>query len=244
MSTSSGSGLSAEQLRRIEENRHRARQKLASKKPQPGAGCRAAPLSAARSGQVSQLGANSAQSKADGSSLYGNARILNPLPATNVPGGGIATKTLSVKLPQLQSVALSSKPSQHAQGHTATNIKFSALKRTIKANLMLTSKQRFEAVMPYDASAIDIFKRMPSSFYSELSIVTLSIAIVYFTEYDIHPFTQNSCTMYCLCFICVFTSQSVDAKTLTWSFGIETYNKLGMELHSCTVHYMQLLFSL
>ena len=192
-SSGSGSGLSAEQLRRMEENRHRARQKLASRKTQPEAGSCGTTQSTARGTQLGANSVHSSQRKADGSSLYGHAHIMHPLPATSIPSGGVTSNTLPVRpAPQLQStVALPSKPSQHTSGHATTGhatighattghattghaasiIKFSALKRTIKANLMLTSKQRFEVVMPYDASAIDIFKRMPSSSYSEYGIV-------------------------------------------------------------------------
>lgn len=43
--------------------------------------------------------------------------------------------------------------------------KFSALQKKISANLTLVSRSRFKAVAPYDASLIEVFKKMPSRSY-------------------------------------------------------------------------------
>ena len=46
--------------------------------------------------------------------------------------------------------------------------KFAALQKRICANLTLVSRTRFKAVVPYDSSLIEVFKKMPSRSYGRV----------------------------------------------------------------------------
>lgn len=170
------SALTAEQLRRIEENRIRARQKLANrKKREEIISSGPAPGSTPRQPWIQPSRTDTATS-------------------TNFP--------FNKPHGQLQNVSTA----PLAAEKTATqSVKFSEIvRKTIKANLILVSRQRFEVVMPYDVSAIEVFKKMPSNVYSKsngLSINLISMVTIF-----------------------LFTA---DAKKTTWSFEINAYNKLG-----------------
>ena len=147
----SSSQLSAEQLRRIEENRRKARERLASK-------------------------THAEQPPKSNNTANGPSTAL-PFPHAPVHG---------VKHGSCNHATVNSRPQSHddcssgakVTTGSATSVKKpdTAIKKvvelvrpTIKANLRLTSKQRFEIVMPYDRQAIEVFKKTPTNAYSELT---------------------------------------------------------------------------
>ena len=176
----SGSGLSAEQLRRIEENRHRAREKLASRQqPQQVASCTVhqpatRPTSSSSSEHSQHFHSHPTNlNHTAGARPYpkpSECRLTRAVPtALSRPPSASHTQQ-----PPAVATALSRPPSHTRQapglGHASTaNVKFTELvRRTIKANLILVSRQEFEVVIPYDRSTIEVFKKIPSNAYSEL----------------------------------------------------------------------------
>ena len=151
----SSSQLSAEQLRRIEENRRRARERLARKThaEQP-------PKS------------------------NNTAHVLSTaIPFPHAPVHGVIHGVIHGSC---NHATVNSRPQSHDECSSAakvttgsaTSVKKpdTAIKKVvelvrpaIKANLRLTSKQRFEIVMPYDRQAIEVFKKTPTNAYGELT---------------------------------------------------------------------------
>ena len=127
----SSSQLSAEQLRRIEENRRRARERLDRK-------------------------THAEQPPKSNNTAHGscNHATVNSRPQSHDDCSSAAKVTTgsatSVKKPD-----------------TAIKKVVELVRPAIKANLRLTSKQRFEIVMPYDRQAIEVFKKTPTNAYSE-----------------------------------------------------------------------------
>ena len=171
--------MSAEQLRRMEENRCQARERLASRKTQCETGGTAPTHTATylptgrnfysnlRSVTLSDRGTQG------NFTLHAASHSSNPTPTpwTRIPSS-ISSTTHSKPATQDPSLATVARSPQQDAGASMSRLKFSELKRTIQANLMLISQERFEIVLPYDASAIDIFKRMPSNIYSKYSALT------------------------------------------------------------------------
>lgn len=167
--------LSAEQLCRMEENKRRAREKLAGKRS-------GLPLTGKMSPSVSEtLGPPAAKrptlhaGKLTGSSYLTNsgtsAQAPNPRPfldskfrfQNTAPGstkkfmfGSSAGKYN--KAHSLSAVSAHSAPLQ---------MKFNELQKAVKANLTLVSRTRFKILVPYDPNLIDIFKQVPSRSYGE-----------------------------------------------------------------------------
>ena len=138
----SSAELSAEQLRRIEENKRRAREKLARREhgePPP----RNTAHQSTRALKPSQNRGHSTGSNAYGCSFTANSH--------NYSSG---TKYVT---------GLATKPDTSSKKYVEL------VRPKIKANLRLASKQRFEIVIPYDKQAIEIFKKTPTNSYSELT---------------------------------------------------------------------------
>ena len=158
------SGLSAEQLKRIEENRHRAREKLASKKQQDQSSTvqqqRLVPVHPSAPEHHSTL----LQAPSHSTAICSRERseknyVGNPHPQNSIICHNLSSTT------QSQS---SQKMTKHRSQHIPTDgrLKYTELVRpTIKANLILVSKQRFKVVVPYDKLAIVMFKKTPSNAY-------------------------------------------------------------------------------
>ena len=138
----SSAELSAEQLRRIEENKRRAREKLARRghgEPPP----RNTAHQSTRALKPLQNPGHSTGANAYGCSFTANSH--------NYSSG---TKDVT---------GLATKPD------TSSRKCVELVRPKIKANLRLASKQRFEIVIPYDKQAIEIFKKTPTNSYSELT---------------------------------------------------------------------------
>ena len=155
--------LSAEQLKRIEENRHKAKEKLASRKQQQTVSHEKT-ISSAQTGSQRQVSVSTAHSRV-------------PSHITAVCSGEIGRSTNRNVHPKTLEFHTSStsvtaaNKSSHAQQPPAISsntVKYTQLvKKTVKANLTLVSKQRFEIVVPYDKLAIEVFKKTPSNAYSK-----------------------------------------------------------------------------
>ena len=168
--------MSAEQLRRMEENRHQARERLASRRTQCEAGGTAPNHTATYLPTGRNFYSNSHSVILPNRGTQGNFTLHapshpsnpapTPTPWTRIPST-ISSTAHSKPVTQAPSVTTVARAPQQDAGAGMSHLKFSELKRTIQANLMLVSRERFEIVLPYDASAIDIFKRMPSNMYSK-----------------------------------------------------------------------------
>ena len=203
-SSVSESCLSSEQLKRIEENRIRAREKLASR---------------TQSGQQSSLQSrpNTHNSLVQQQTRTSSAQFCGK---EQKSGGSTHPKP-----PVCTAVGTATQPkapnSTHRDVATSGNLRFTQLVKpqtTIKANLRLISRSRFEIVMPYDKLAIEAFKKAPSNSYSESTPRV--------------PRTPHRAVCVCVSWICL----DADAKSSVWSFGVEVYNKLGSQISRVHVY--------
>ena len=137
---SCSSRLSAEQLKRIEENRRRARERLARRNAEE-------PRNTARSSSLSQQSL-----KAPGSRLSAKPHPTTP---NDWPSGTKDKTSFAVHVKRPATTSTSSKK----------YVEF--VRPTIKANLMLTSRKKFEIIVPYDRQAIEVFKKTPTNTYRE-----------------------------------------------------------------------------
>ena len=181
------SGLSAEQQRRIEENRTRAREKLAF-----------------RHQQQSETGTSTHSQHQHSLSTQPAPATSSTAPRAREGSGGCFTGrpecSLTVKPTATADSKLAIRTRQTSAPVATGNksIKYTELVRlTVKANLTLVSKQRFEIVIPYDKLAIEVFKKTPTNMYSK------SLAQLYTVHVAIHTF-RGACTLYVIqCVSCV-----------------------------------------
>ena len=150
------SGLSTEQLRRIEENRHRARERLAGRAhSQPSRNAQTSSFSAPLTNVCNKLPQNRAdfQGNSGQFGVKSNLTSLNGCPSSSsLRNGATSASSVSQKQPVpavRKCVELVRRP-------------------TVRANLRLMSKQRFEIVLSYDKLAIDVCKKTPTNAYSKL----------------------------------------------------------------------------
>ena len=158
------SGLSAEQLRRIEENKHRAREKLASKKEQEKS--RTVQQSRLLPVQPSLQEHHSALLQAPNH----NTAVYSRRSSEKNCVGNLHPKNHEIRtnLPSSTQNQSSHTFTKHSSQNIPTDsrLKYTELvSPTIKANLALVSKQRFKVVVPYDKLAIKVFKKTPSNAY-------------------------------------------------------------------------------
>lgn len=153
--------LSSEQLKRIEENRHRAREKLASRTQprQPTLLSRPNSLWKQQQHHRQQPSTSQTHTHTHRTQFY----------STN------QKSTLNIHSKQPACTTTQHKPLPTActqRDVTGNNLKYTQLPRpaTIKANLRLVSRERFEIIIPYDKLAIEVFKKMPTNSYSESAL--------------------------------------------------------------------------
>ena len=168
--------LSAEQLCRMEENRRRAREKLAGKRS-------GLPLAGVMSQPVSErLGPPAAKRPTldtTGSSSLTNSSAPNPNPRPFLD-----SKLSRLNVSRFQNTApgstkklmFGSSVGKYNRAHSSSAVsthsaplqmKFNELQKAVKANCTLVSRTRFKVLVPYDPNLIDIFKQVPSRSYGE-----------------------------------------------------------------------------
>lgn len=160
MSTGGSSALSAEQLKRIEENRHKAKEKLASRKQQQTIS-REKTISSTQKSSQRQVSISTAHSR-----VPSHNAVICSGDIKRSPNRNVHPKPLEVDT----SVTAANRSTHAQQPATSSSnpVKYTQLaKKTIKANLTLVSKQRFAIVIPYDKLAIEVFKKTPSNVYSK-----------------------------------------------------------------------------
>ena len=167
--------LSVEQLRRMEENRRKARERLSRK-------------------------THSEQPQNNTAPSQSTTAHFPHVPGRNVLRGSNHSRPPSHEY----SSGTTTSAMSTCKHHDASKKVVQLVRPTVKANLKLTSKQRFEIVMPYDRQAIEVFKKTPTNAYSEL--------------------TNTKECLVCVMYVHI---QYVDAKESIWSFGISVYDKLG-----------------
>lgn len=182
MNSAGVSGLSAEQQRRIEENRSRAREKLAIRKQQDK-------TNSVKSSQNQHLlppprltATHSAEPHVrDGSGKHFTGRSQPDCSLTFKPSTSSNSSLTTRNQLTLGAVA------------AGNSVKYTELVRhTIKANLTLISRQRFEIIVPYDKLAIEVFKKTPSNMYSKSHTVCCT-----------HVYTHDIYTVFSIHLICV-----------------------------------------
>lgn len=160
--------LSAEQLKRIEENRHKAKEKLASRKQQQTVPHEKT-ISSAQKNSQRQVSVSTAHSRVPSAICSGEiGRSTN----RNVHPKALEFHTSSTSV----TAANKSSRAQQPPAISSNTVKYTQIvKKTLKANLTLVSKQRFEIVVPYDKLAIEVFKKTPSNAYSKTLFVYVCI---------------------------------------------------------------------
>ena len=163
-------GISAEQLKRMEDNKRKARERLAVKKQHPQPEASGTPPRKRRaveppSHSTATTSCSSSQSlyraqpqaaasvrPASGSFQYTHQSVAKPYCAFQ-------------DSPKFYSKTFGHTSSEGSTSKAAPQTKFSALQKTIKANLTLVSKSRFRVTVPYDLSVLELFKKMPTKSY-------------------------------------------------------------------------------
>ena len=163
----SGSGLSAEQLKKIEENRHRAREKLASRKQQEPS---------ITFQQTVNPSKSSAREQHFISTSLSHAPINHKATIPSKESGRSSIGSFYPKYPNDHHTSTTTTSlhtcTQQVSGHISTTKYTELVRQSIKANLLLVSRERFEIVVPYDKSAIGVFKKTPSNSYSKLAPIS------------------------------------------------------------------------
>ena len=172
--------LSAEQLCRMEENKRRAREKLAGKRS-------GLPLTGKMSPSVSEtLGPPAVKrptlhaGKLTGSSYLTNsgtsAQAPNPNPRPFLDSKLNVSRFQNTAPGSTKKFMFGSSARKYNKAHSLSAVsahsaplqmKFNELQKAVKANLTLVSRTRFKVLVPYDPNLIDIFKQVPSRSYGE-----------------------------------------------------------------------------
>ena len=175
--------LSVEQLCRMEENRRRAREKLAGKRSGlPLAGVMSPPASE-RLGPPAAKRPTLDTGKITGSSSLTNSSTSAHEPNPN-PRPFLDSKSSKLNISRFQNTAsgstkklmFGSSAGKYNRAHSLSSVstpsaplqmKFNELQKAVKANCTLVSRTRFKVLVPYDPNLIDIFKQVPSRSYGE-----------------------------------------------------------------------------
>ena len=173
MATESSAGvsrLSAEQLKRIEENRQRAREKLSHRKKQVQSNTitQSSPKLSFQKQHPSSSLQVTTDSTARRSGENSRDYLIGRSHLECQPVSGANTTVQRTVSQQRHGV-----PGPSSVG-TSNSVRYTELVRqpTIKANLILVSRQRFQIVVPYDKLAIEVFKKTPSNAYSMFPVTT------------------------------------------------------------------------
>ena len=172
--------LSAEQLCRMEENRRRAREKLAGKRSGlPLAGVMSPPVSE-RLGPPAAKRPTLDTGKITGSSSLTNsgtsAQAPNPNPRLFLDSKLNISRFQDTASGSTKKLMFGSSAGKYNRAHSASAVsthsaplqmKFNELQKAVKANCTLISRTRFKVLVPYDPNVIDIFKQVPSRSYGE-----------------------------------------------------------------------------
>lgn len=126
--------LSEEQLKRIEENKRRAQQKLFERKRQPP-------------------------------SVVNSVAPPSKKLATKIPSRNL-TEASKPSCPNFQTYKKTFNDSSSQQGGS-NNFNRPKYGGKIRLDFTLVSKTRFEAVCPYQAAIIEVFKQIPSRSYGK-----------------------------------------------------------------------------
>ena len=191
-----GGHLSAEQLRRMEENRRKAREKLAAKRLQPSPSSSHSTYKRVSVPPRGDLGPPPAKRPAIMTNpQHSSAQHKHMLPTTGYHGNHLrqfpqTSRSSSHEMPiTSNSHCPVSKPRTFppAVPSSATDFytnpkstvrtstvsqktqvpKFAPLQAKIKANMVLISRARFKVVVPYDSTVIELFKKMPTKSYGK-----------------------------------------------------------------------------
>ena len=168
-------GLSAEQLRRIEENRHRARERLAGRshtQQQPSNPAhQSLHQSSAQSHNNSShhFGVNKPSlTVPDGSkpsSSCSGSRSISMTSSSSMVGGISMTSSSSSRVPAGGISMTSSSKGPVVGGGQRRCVEL--VRPSMRATLRLLPQKRFEVVVPYDKQTIEVFKKTPTNTYSE-----------------------------------------------------------------------------
>ena len=181
-------GLSAEQLRRIEENRHRARERLAGRvhtQQQPSNPAHQSTSSFPSQSSTSQsLHQSSAQSRDNSSRHFGvnkpsltvpdgskpssscsGSRSISMTSSSSMVGGISMTSSSSSRVPAGGISMTSSSKGPVVGGGQRRCVEL--VRPSMRATLRLLPQKRFEVVVPYDKQTIEVFKKTPTNTYSE-----------------------------------------------------------------------------
>ena len=134
--------LSAEQLKRIEENRRRARDRLFR---------------------------NTAEQPAKNPPHDLSTAFPQPFHRQNVVHSITNHTTANSRPPSYYDKSFGA-TSSVSTADTASKKVVELVRPTVKGNLRLVSKQRFEIVIPYDRLAIEVFKKTPTNAYGQETV--------------------------------------------------------------------------
>ena len=181
-----GTGLSAEQLHRMEENKRKAREKLAGKRSGPSLHVISSetfgPPAAKRPTLETGSMIGNPLLTGCGTHEVTNAHTSPVLQAPNPhlflnsskPNTSSFRSTPSISTKNFASVSVKYNKAPSSSTHPSlSQPRFSELQKVIKATFVLVSRARFKLLVPYDRMLIEIFKQVPTKSYGKRYWYTL-----------------------------------------------------------------------